>query len=256
MSTVISVGGGNHNVTIYGNGTVSAGNGNDTIWVHEKGAIVAGNGNDSITLGQGTIHVGDGKDTISLYGPSSVTETGKSGHDTITLGFGNDTVFEAGHATVTGAFGSASVDGGVVSFVNSGWQTHAEIAISGNVTLIGGEYANQFVGGTGKTVMEGAFGPDTFVGGSGHDTMIGGHGANVFEFLASEAGGQHVITNFVGGQDQLYLEGQSLSYLQAHHDITVSGGNTYISLDGGKTTLVLKGITNLTSSDITTHKPT
>jgi len=254
VSTVITVGGGNHNVNIYGNGTVIAGDGNDTIWVHENGVIVAGNGNDSITLGAGNITMGSGKDTIGLIGDGSITQTGTSGHDTIALGLGNDTLFETGQATVLGAFGSASIDGGIVSFVNSG-STHTETALSGNVTLIGGDFGTQFIGGNGTTLMEGGLGPDTFVGGSGHDTMIGGHGHNVFEFLASEAGGQHVITNFVGGQDQLYLEGQSLSYLQAHHDITVSGGNTYISLDGGKTTLVLKGITHLTSSDITTNKP-
>jgi len=103
--------------------------------------------------------------------------------------------------------------------------------------------------------MKGGLGPDTFIGGSGMETMTGGANHNVFEFLASEAGGHHVITNFIGGQDQLYLEGYSLSYLQQHHDIRISGGNTYISLDGGKTTIELQGVTKLDSSDITKHKP-
>jgi Ca2+-binding RTX toxin-like protein len=188
-------------------------------------------------------------------GSGKVTETGASGHDTINLGFGNDTVYAAGNAAIHGEFGSASVSGGGVTFTNSGYGTHTMgTAVSGNVTLIGGEYLNQFVGGSGSTVMKGGLGPDTFVGGSGHDTMTGGTSSNLFEFLSTASGGQHVITNFVAGQDQLYLEGQSLSYLQSHNDISVSHGNTFISLDGGSTTIELKGFTGLTSSNVTIHK--
>ena len=112
----------------------------------------------------------------------------------------------------------------------------------------------EFVGGSGSAVFKGT-GNDTFIGGSGHDTMVAGSGHNVFEFLASEKGGQHVIQNFVSGHDQLYVEGYTLSYLQSQHDITTHGGNTYISIDGGKTSIELQGVTNLHNSDITTHKP-
>ncbi|HWW19398.1 MAG TPA: hypothetical protein VNZ06_01220, partial [Steroidobacteraceae bacterium] len=87
------------------------------------------------------------------------------------------------------------------------------------------------------------------------ESAFGGAGANVFEFLADQHGGQHVITNFVSGQDKLYLEGYSLSYLQQHGEVSSHGGNTYISLDSGKTTIELKGVSSLHSSDITTHKP-
>ena len=255
MGQIVSVDGGNHNITVFGNGTVFAGNGNDTITTDGPGKFKAGNGNDSITIdGKGHITVGSGHDTIELLGSGTIHQHGSSGHDTISLGFGNDTIFEAGHATIQGEFGGASVAGGAGSFTNSGWATHSETALRGDVTLIGGEYSNQFVGGKGSTLMQGGLGPDTFVGGSGHDTMMGGSNKNLFEFLSSEKGGQHVITNFVSGQDQLYLEGHSLSYLQAHSDITVSGGNTHISLDGGKTTIELQGVTSLTKSDITPHK--
>ena len=72
--------------------------------------------------------------------------------------------------------------------------------------------------------------------------------------MKSAQGGQHVIQNFVSGQDQLYIEGHSLSWLQSHHDISTSGGNTYISIDGGKTTIELQGVTSLNPSDVTTHK--
>jgi Ca2+-binding RTX toxin-like protein len=273
MSQVYSMPGGNHKMTVYGNGTVFAGNGNDTITItgqgliaagngkdtltiDRTGTIVAGNGNDNITAnGVGAISVGGGSDTISLlHNGGTIHQFGAGGHDTITLGLGQDTVYEAGHATISAQFGTAYVDDGVVKFKlfphgNSGVQV-----LSGDATLIGGASTDVFTGGSGKTLMEGGKGADTFIGGSGHDTMVGGKGSNLFEFLSTAAGGNHVITNFVAGQDQLYLEGHSLSYLENHNDITTHGGNTYISLDGGSTTIELKGITNLTSSDITQHK--
>jgi Ca2+-binding RTX toxin-like protein len=252
VATTVSVGGGNHNIAVFGNGTVLAGSGNDTISISGKGYVKAGSGNDSISVGKsGQIFVGGGHDTISLAGSGTITQTGLKGFDTINIGSGSDTIFEAGHATVSGAFGKASISGGAVSFLGLG----EEDALSGQVTLIGGSSSNEFVGGAGSTVMKGGHGPDTFVGGSGYDTMTGGTSGNVFEFLSTAKGGQHVISNFASGKDQLYLEGHTLSYLQSHHDVTVSGGNTYISLDGGKTSIELKGITHLSNSDITTHKP-
>jgi Ca2+-binding RTX toxin-like protein len=182
-----------------------------------------------------------------------VVEFGTMGHDTIHLGFGDDTVYEAGRATVTGPFGGAKIVGADVSFTTVDGM-HVEDAIHGTSTLIGGTYSNEFISGTGVTSMQGGLGPDIFVGGSGHDTMTGGFGTNAFEFIASEAGGKHVITNFITGQDSLYLEGHTLAYLQANNDVSVSGGNTYVALDGGKTIIEIKGVTNLTGSDVTTHK--
>jgi RTX calcium-binding nonapeptide repeat (4 copies) len=255
--TTISVAGGSHNITVYGNGTVLAGNGNDTVDVHGVGKIQIGSGNDSVTENSnGKITVGGGADTINLVGSGTIMQLGTGGHDTINFGFGSDTIYEQGQATVHGEFGTATVVGGELAIVNSGYLTHELMALSGNATLIGGEYTNQFIAGTGNVLMEGSglMGPDTFVGGSGNDTMVGGENRNLFEFLGAAKGGHTVITNFVSGQDQLYLEGHSLSYLTQHHDVTTSGGNTYISLDGGATTIELKGVTGLSNSDITTHK--
>jgi Ca2+-binding RTX toxin-like protein len=251
MPTIISVGGGNANVTVYGQGTILAGNGNDTLTIWGSGAVVAGNGDDNIAIhGDGTIDAGSGSDTLSLSGTGRILQSNASAHDTINLGSGSDTIYTRGEATVHGTFGGATFGNAIVSFVNIG-STHIEHAISGYVTLMGGAHSNEFLGGDGgHTVMIGGAGNDTFVGGAGHDTMTGGAGKNLFEFISAAAGGQHVITNFVSGQDQLYLEGYSLSYLQSHHDITVSGGNTYISLDGGKTTVELQGITSLKSTDV------
>lgn len=272
MGTCVSISGsGDANVHVYGNGTVIAGNGNDTIRIDGNGAVTVGAGNDQITL----------------HGSGSIFEHGAGGHDTINLGHGHDTITEAGHATVYGSFGSATIQGGTVEFLQHGashdgydakhdhdrhdrdgrdsdrhdhldhGSNHSfyEVdALSGNATLVGGEHCTEFVGGTGSVIMQGGTGNDTFIGGSGHTTMTGGSAHNLFEFTSSGKGGTDVITNFVSGHDKLYLEGQSLSYLQSHGDVTVSNGNTYISLDGGKTVVELKGFTNLTDHDVTTHK--
>jgi Ca2+-binding RTX toxin-like protein len=281
MGTSVSISGsGSANVHIYGNGTVVAGSGNETIKIDGNGAVTVGAGNNQITL----------------LGSGSIFEHGAGGHDTINLGHGHDTITEAGHATVYGSFGSATIQGATVEFLHkgkggsddehhskhharndhdrkdhdrqdgrdsdrhgrtdqgSGHPFYEAHVLSGNATLVGGEHCTEFVGGTGSVLMQGGTGNDTFIGGSGHTTMTGGSAHNLFEFTASGKGGTDVITNFAAGHDKLYLEGQSLSYLQSHGDVTVSNGNTFISLDGGKTVLELKGFTNLSGHDVTTHK--
>ena len=191
-----------------------------------------------------------------MWGSGTIGETGASGHDTITLYVGNNTIFEQGHATVQGTsfgtFGGATIAGGELKV----FQQHGiseDIAVSGKMTLVGSAAPTLFIGGTGSTDMIGGSGSDTFVGGSGHDTMTGGSGSNVFEFFANEKGGTHVITNFTS-TDHLYVEGLSLSYLQSNHDISVSDGSTYIKIDGGSTIIELKGVTSLNASNIITHK--
>jgi len=250
MGTFVSIPGGcDQNVHVYGNGTVIAGDGNDSI---------------RIDGGYGAITVGAGNDHITLQGSGTIFQYGAGGHDTINLGHGDDTITEAGHATVYGSFGSASIQGGTFEFLHDpgahGSPDHGShgsvnefIAASGSATLLGGTHTAEFVGGTGSVVMQGGTGNDTFVGGSGHTTMTGGSAHNLFQFTSDGKGGASVINNFVSGHDKLYLEGQSLSYLQSHGDVTVSQGNTFISLDGGKTIVELKGFTGLTSNDITTH---
>jgi hypothetical protein len=98
VSTTVSISGsGKVDVTVYGNGTVYAGNGNDNIGITGQGNIVVGSGNDTLTLGKG----------------GTITEHGASGHDTIHLGAtGTYNIFEQGSATITGAFGSATIEGG------------------------------------------------------------------------------------------------------------------------------------------------
>ncbi len=174
---------------------------------------------------------------VNLTGSGSIKGTG---HDTITLGSGNDTITESGSATVTGAFGSASVNNGSLTVTNG---SHDTILASGtNVTVHGGASGGEILQltGTGTGVLTGGPG-DTFIGGSGHSTMTGGGGSNLYQFSSTASGGTAVITNFVQNHDQLQLQGYTVATVLAH-DITHSGGNTYINLGGG-TTIELKGFT-------------
>jgi hypothetical protein len=259
-SSTIRAGNGNDVLTNQTNGIVNAGNGNDTLSLCENGTIVAGNGNSIASLyGVGKINIGHGNDTLTLKMGGLIHEHGKQGHDTINLGAGSDTVIVDGQATVWGAFGDktfggATINGGELQVVHGSGMAQ-DIAVSGKMTLAGAAGTpTEFEGGTGTTVMKGASGSDTFIGGSGNDTMIGAGHSNVFAFMSGESGGTHLIENFVSG-DQLYVEGNSLSALQSANDITSSGGNTFISIDGGQTTIELKGVSSLSSSDVTTHKP-
>jgi len=183
------------------------------------------------------------------HGAKSVVPQAFSGHDTISLGVGSDTIFEAGNATVHGLFGSSSVAGGAVAFVNAS-SLHEELALSGKETLVGGAVSQDFVGKS-ANLLQGVIGKDVLAA-LNTETLAGGAGKN---FIEVTGGGAHVISNFVAGKDQLYVEGHSLSYLQQNHEVTVKGGNTLISLDGGKTTIELQGVTGLKASDISTHKP-
>jgi Ca2+-binding RTX toxin-like protein len=279
LATTSIPGGGDHNVTVYGNGTVIAGSGNDSITLG-SGKVIVGNGRDTINVlgngtviagsgynqinvqGSGSIAVGAGHDTISLFGSGQIVQTGILGRASISIGRGNDTISVEGNATVQGAslpcaphaslhtgsvpapgtFGGATVVGGGVLQVNHLGNVVQDIAVGGTMTLLGSTAHTEFVGGSGTTVMRGGSGQDTFIGGSGNDTMSGVGRHNVFEFLASAAGGHHVITNFVSG-DQLNVDGHSLSYLFAHNQVTTHDGNTYISADGGRTTIELAGVT-------------
>jgi hypothetical protein len=234
VSTTVSISGsGQVDVTVFGNGTVFAGNGSDNIDVTGSGSIVVGSGNDTLTLGQG----------------GTITEHGASGNDTIHIGpTGTYTISEEGHATVTGAFGTATIDGGVLKIVEgptgtttSAGSTGATTGIShithmhGHSTLLGGAHTTEFASGhAGVAFMKGGMGADSLAGG------------NVFtQHLAAlhDKAGPALIKNFVAGHDHLYLPGHSLVFsAQTHGAITTHGDKTMIGLDGGKTMIELHGV--------------
>jgi Ca2+-binding RTX toxin-like protein len=233
---------------LMGSGTVVAGDGNDTINVLGNASIVAGSGQDSITVQYGTasITVGD-----------SAKSGDAAGNDTISLGGPNDTITAYGSATVSGPGSiSATIKGGQLVY-QTGSGGESVTAGSGTATLLGGTGVT-FIGGTGAVSMVGG-GSDTFIGGTGagsSDTMTGGGGLNVFAFDTGSQpeGGTHVISNFTQSQDLIKLgSSYDLNTIlnPAYGEITVTGGNTTLTLDNGQTVIKLIGITNLTRNDFT-----
>ena len=230
MSSISVSGSGNIDPTIYGKGTVIVGNGNDRVDITGVGKIIAGSGHDTLTLGQGGV----------------IYERGASGHDTINIGSGNATIYEQGYATIHGAFGTVTVHGHGITIHQTAGETSSGSSHSSTVTSSSGH----------DTVVTGA-GQHSAVGGGVHHVFDwaprqGGMERNPFEVLAQQLGGQHIITNFISSAAPVvHVEGHTLSFLAPHHDISTHGGNTYISMDGGKTSIELQGVTTLKLSDIT-----
>jgi hypothetical protein len=100
-------------------------------------------------------------------------------------------------------------------------------------------------GGARDTVIAGS--GFTHMVADGHNDSWGGRQTNVFEFDQSVGGGHHLIHNFTEGRDKLHLVGYETTAALQHSQVV--GGSTVISLDGGKTEIVLNGVTNLGKHD-------
>jgi hypothetical protein len=212
VATTVSISGsGKADVTVFGQGTVIAGNGTDKIDITGAGKIVVGSGNDTLTLGKG----------------GTITEYGATGHDTIQIGStGNYDIIEHGSATVTGAFGQATVSGGELKIIQSPGQTAREVVIGGHVTIIGASSTGNVAGSTahGST------------GGSSHDTMSG---SGSHTTPAAIPGGQHIMNNFLTGQMHLLVQTAALNHSTWAHVINMQPDKTTIGMDGGRTQVVM-----------------
>jgi len=144
----------------------------------------------------------------------------------VVLGVGHDTVAPLGPPT--SALGRAALP-------------------TSPVTLLGGAGREFQSGATVAGLNKEAKGVERVSTLTGHDTMLGGKNTDTLGFLKGQHGSAHLIQDFVTGQSKLHLAGASLESLKSAHDAAVSshGGNTYISLDGGKTTIALHGIAHL-----------
>jgi hypothetical protein len=182
------------------------------------------------------------------------------GVDTINLGSGSDTIVATGQASVASVFNNALLDGQTL-VGNTGTTAGVTVANARTdvATVIGGALDTAKVTAqNGITDVSGVFSGvkadvKAVAGTAGLDTMSGGAARSTLASLGSDATSQHTIGNFVSGAP-LVVDGYSLSYLAAHPDVSTQGGNTVISIDGGKTSIELKGFTGLSGSESTTHK--
>jgi hypothetical protein len=196
-----------------------------------------------------TVH-GDHK-VIPALGIDTVASGSRSMQ--VVLGVGHDTIAPLGPPT--SALGRAALPTSPVAhstaIANGNMaQGHAVVGNTalGKVTLLGGAGREFSPGGTVVGLNKEAKAVERVSTLTGHDTMLGGKNADTLGFLKGQHGSAHLIQDFVTGQSKLHLAGgASLESLKSAHDTAVSshGGNTYISLDGGKTTIALHGIAHL-----------
>jgi hypothetical protein len=225
MSTTIPGGGassGHHGFHLYG-GAV------DQVPRGAVGAGFTGHGPRSIgDGGWGTHHghlgsangaSGDHRNTDRGNGQSHGERLGGTnangfGHDTINLGSGHDTLVAAG--------------------VHVGYHIGSHSA-----TMVGGAHHTSFIGG--QSLIAHGSASDTHTGGA---AMVHGSTNHMTTLIADHKVGTDVIKNFVTGHDKLYLESHALSYLHSNVNVTMSHGSTHIALDGGHTTIALKGFSH------------
>jgi hypothetical protein len=200
---------------VYGNGEGHRAGGpvSPGITGHDHG--LRGFGNGSWAANHGHFSGATGGPGGHRFGghSSGQQHQGGLGHDTINLGSGHDTLVDAGRAAGT----------------HFGYHVSTHSA-----TMAGGAHHTNFISGAHALISH---------GGAGHDTA--GGASHLTAHLATHALGTDVIKNFVSGHDKLYLEGKHLSYLHSRVDVTVSHGATHISLDGGHTTIALKGFSHI-----------
>jgi hypothetical protein len=131
--------------------------------------------------------------------------------------------------------GSATLHGGLP--IGHGPGADSVNAGIGNATMIGVGQHDSVVAGGSFTHM---------VAHGGTDPTIGGH-SNVFAFDQSVGGGHHLIHNFADGTDKFQPLGTDSAAGGDHSHLV--GGGAVINLDGGKTQIVLNGITHLGKHD-------
>ena len=177
-TTGMTIDGGTGNDVIWaaaGNDTIRGGDGDDRIF--------GGAGDDTIFTGSGADHVdgGEGSDTIILDDSdggrtNTITDTGKSGTDTLVLGTGSGTY------RIQGDFSAASgieiIDGSSAVGDQLGTKdAHANFDFS-NVTLVG---VDEIIGTDNDDRIIGSAGDDTISLGGGNDTVTGGQGNDVLD---------------------------------------------------------------------------
>ncbi len=212
---------------------------------------------------------------------------GGNGDDTFNASSGNDTIFgENGDDFIIGSRGADVIDGGgntgvgdTASYSNSDARVVVDL-VAGTATgsghggsgdtlinienifgsrfnddIYGDDGANvlsgyngidELFGRGGNDTLEGGGGIDSLNGGEGNDVLSGGSGFDRFIFDTA-AFGQDTITDFTNNRELMDMRGSGFSF--ADLNISQSGGNTIISVNGSSNTITLEGITTLINAD-------
>ncbi|MBT26112.1 MAG: type I secretion protein, partial [Rhodobacteraceae bacterium] len=173
-------------------------------------SLIGGEGSDTISGGAGddTIAGGDGADSLS----------GGSGMDFLDYST-SDAGVNIDLSTNTASGGDADGDtlaGGLDGIIGSAWDD----TLTGYDGQ-GADWTNEFYGGAGNDLLDGAGGDDYLDGGADDDTLIGGAGADT---LLGGTGDDLLVLG--GGDSAVGGEGDDV--------FQISGGGGTITIDGGE----------------------
>jgi len=134
---------------------------------------------------------------------------GAGGDDTIHGGGGDDTIYLDQYQNYGGGAALAYGDGG-------------------NDTVFGASGADHLEGGAGNDSLNGAGGRDTLAGGAGQDTLTGSADSDAFVFdVAPGSANADIVTDFIGGQDQIRLDASVMTALGASGTFSAADGRFY-----------------------------
>lgn len=217
---------------------VTAGSGNDY--------MMGGFGDDTLEGGKGSDSLfGNDGDDILTGGNGTDLLHGGVGDDTINGDAGNDTIYgEAGSDLISGGKGDDVVDGGKGDdTLNGDAGDDTMWGGTGDDDLYGSDGDDWLFGSTGADRLDGGKGNDVLYGGEGDDTLIGGLGNDTFVFESNF--GEDVISDFVGGKDQIWLQANiNNSGITNPMDLEnyVTGNNNSTVITIGEDSIRLEGV--------------
>lgn len=185
--------------------------------------------------------------TVSGFGGSGITVQGTP---TVSLTIGNEQVGANVPVDLTlppiptlinNVLGGLGLNSASAITTGSGQDT----AVSGNAAKMG----SSSFGGNSTMLSASAVKVGSSPASFGADSVSGSSSSSLLS-----GAGSSVITNFLSGAEKLVLEGNALSYLSKLDSVSSHGSSTIISLDGGKTTIEMVGMSSDLKSTDLTHK--
>lgn len=223
--------------------------------------IMGGDGDDEINGGGGDnlLRGGDGNDTIGA----------DSGRDYISGGSGNDELWASGgDDTVVGGTGNDQLYGGDGADILRGeagldnlWGGRNDDLLwgggerdwlngeSGSDRLRGEAGDDDLNGGADEDFLWGGEGNDRLWGGLGTNHLWGGAGADQFMFHFSDNEGVQRIYDFNRSEGDRIVYGPDWDQIVDDIDIRTGKDGSVVTI--GETTIVVSGVFDLTTSDIT-----
>jgi Ca2+-binding RTX toxin-like protein len=204
----------NNSVALYAiaNTTVTGGNGSNYLSISESGGSV----NDVITLGDGNNVINTGNGTVAItVGGGNDSITLSTGTALVNAGNGNDTIIGAGADTITAGNGNDLLESG-----------------NGASVLTAGSGTDTLNGGSGVATLNGGSGTDTFIVGNSSDVITGQTASDIEESSVSVTAAANIV-NLVGiGNASIALTGMGTITANSGND-TLAASQGAVTMNGG-----------------------